>query len=553
MALQAHSYDFSKVPKTGLQRSSFDRSCTHTTTMDSGYLIPFFWDEALPGDTFDIRSKLFARMLTPIVPFMDNLYLETQFFFCPTRILWSNWKKFLGEKKNPDDSIDFLTPIITSPSGGFARHSIFDYMGCPTDLPEGRTVDVLAFPFLAYLKIYDDWYRAEFLQDSVYKEELYGDGPFSAADFPLLRRGKRHDYFTSANPWPQAGDSVDLPLGDYAKIQVGRSPYDHQVNSNAGTQITQMFLDPDVRYDAMFAGLQDGAANPYAIAGYVEEDGSAYHWFPTNKRFGLYADLSNATAASVNQLRQAFQMQRLLEAFARGGTRYAEIIRSIFNVDVGDARLQRPEYLGGQSTRITVNSVAQTSSTDTTSPQGNLSAYALAGDDQFICTKSFREHGYVIGLCSIRADLTYQQGLARELSRRTRHDFYWPQYAHLGEQTILNKEIYAQGKELLNDIGDPVDDQVFGYQERFAEYRYKPNRITGKLRSTDPQSLDIWHLAQKFEELPTLSPEFIEENPPVDRVIAVQNEPQFKLDSLVDLKCTRPMPVNSVPGLMDHF
>lgn len=530
---------FSQIPRANIQRSVFDRSSGYKTTFDAGYLVPFFCDEVLPGDTFELKTSLFARLATPAVPFMDNLFLETQFFFVPNRLVWSNWQKFCGEQEDPGDSTDYLVPTIEAPEGGFAVGSIFDYFGIPTGI---AGIEINALPFRAYNLIYNEWYRDENLQNSLDVEK--GDGPDTYSKYALKRRGKRHDYFTSALPWPQKGAGVELPLGETAPVILGDSYHSDGTWRNSTAK----------GYHAMIGAIsltQTGKTTP--LVPFDPDHSVVYENSSIDGLTPMYADLSSATAATINSLRTAFQIQRLLERDARGGTRYTELLRSHFGVISPDARLQRPEYLGGSSTRININPVAQTSSTDATTPQANLAAIGVAGDTFHGFSKSFTEHGYIIGLVNVRADLNYQQGLNRMWSRQTRWDFYWPALAHLGEQAVLNKEIYAQGPAVVDDDGDAVDEKVFGYQERFAEYRYRPSIITGKFRSTYAQSLDVWHLAQKFDSLPTLSAEWIEDNPPISRVIAVQDEPQFLLDSYFKLRCTRPMPLYGVPGLIDHF
>jgi hypothetical protein len=504
------NHDFSRVPKAEIQRSVFNRDHGLKTTFDSGYLIPILFDEALPGDTYNVRMTGFGRLATPINPFMDNLYIETFFFAVPYRLIWDNWEKFCGQQDNPGDSTSYLVPEV---SGTVINSSLYDYLGVPT----GISLTWNNFAGRAYNLIWNEWFRDENLQNSVVVDK--DDGPDTLSDYVLLKRGKRHDYFTSCLPWPQKGDAVELPLGTSAPVSV------------SGTSGTP------------FVNITDGNGNPRPLY-----DGGSYIKAAlgnTQSGEDLYADLSTATAATINQLREAFQIQRLYERDARGGTRYTEIVRSHFGVVSPDARLQRPEYLGGGKDRINVNPIPQTSSTDATTPQGNMSAFATTGFSGHGFSKSFTEHSVIIGMACVFADLNYQQGLPRQFSRRDRWDFYWPALAHIGEQAVLNKEIYAQGTS--------VDDDVFGYQERFAEYRYKPSQITGQMRSNYAQSLDSWHLAQDFSSLPALNASFIEENPPVDRVVAVTSEPDIILDAHFNMKCARPMPTYSVPGLIDHF
>lgn len=529
------NHSFSAVPSVTVPRSSFNRSSGYKTTFDSGFLIPFYADEVLPGDTFQVNATIFARLASAMdVPVMDNMFLDTHFFFVPNRLVWDNFEKFMGERKNPDDSIDYLVPQLDYAVASYDefRHSLADYFGLPfipKSVPESPTV--CAFPFRAYNLIWNEWFRDENLQDSV--PVPTDDGPDNLADFQMLRRGKRHDYFTSALPWPQKGPSVMMPLGDIAPVIV--HPERNGKWVQARTASTGNF--PVDGHPFSPSGPAAGA-----VTG-GNSITSPVYWDPNGT---LAADLTTATSVNVNDVRFAFQMQSLLEKDARGGTRYTEILRSQFGVVSPDARLQRPEYLGGSSSPLKIVPVPQTSaSVDQPTPQGNLSAFGLVDSKGNSFSKSFVEHGWVIGLVSVRADLTYQQGIPRIFSRKTRYDYYTPIFAHLGEQGVLNKEIYATGTS--------SDNEVFGYQERYAEYRYNPSKITGALRSSDPTSLDFWHLSQYFENQPQLSPEFIEEDPPVDRIIAVVDEPQFVLDSYIQNRTTRAMPVYSVPQIGGRF
>lgn len=525
------SHDFSRVPRAEIPRSSFDRSHGLKTSFDAGYLIPVFVDEALPGDTFNMNMYGFARLATPLHPFMDNVYLNSFFFAVPLRLVWDNFVKQMGEQANPGDSVDYTTPQMVSTAGtGYANGSIFDYMGIPTGVP-GLSHSCL--PMRAYNLIWNEWFRDQNLQNSITISK--GDGPDLPSTVELLRRGKRHDYFTSALPWPQKGAAVTIPLSGNVPITgIGLSDNGMAVTNKSG--IRETTAASSVTYTS---GINAGVNMWFKASGAAD----------TNQRPQIYADLSTATAATINQLRQAFQVQKLYERDARGGTRYTEIIRAHYNVISPDARLQRPEYLGGGQSIVNLHTVPQTSASDTEpTPQGNLAAYGTASLSGHGFTKSFTEHSIIIGLVSVRADLNYQQGLNRMWSRLTKLDYYWPALSHIGEQAILNKEIYAQG------TANPTEDAAaFGYQERYAEYRYKPSLITGQMRSNFAQSLDTWHLAQEFASLPALNAAFIVDDPPIERVIAVPSEPHFIYDSYFKLRCARPMPVYGVPGLIDHF
>jgi len=533
MARSIMKHQFSEVPKATIPRSSFDRSSMIKTTFDASLVIPIFMDEALPGDTFNLKMTAFSRMSTPIYPVMDNIYMDTFFFAVPFRLVWDNWQKLNGERVNPDDSIDYTTPTMTSPTGGYQNETLNDYFGIPT-LVEGLEHNCLFHR--AHNLIRNDWFRDQNLQDSFVVP--MDDGPDDPTNYILYPRGKRHDYFTSCLPWPQKGEAVSIPIeGEIPVLGIAKDDINYITASGTGLDSSNTL----VTYTPTAQITQDQIAGRF----WVEKQGD-------NTAPNIRVDLADGIAVTVNELRTSTQIQKMLERDARGGTRYTEIIKAHFGVTSPDARLQRPEYLGGGSTPINITPIASTVPTDISgTPQGNLAAMATATIRNNGFVKSFTEHCLILGYVSVRADLTYQTGLHRMWSRQTRYDYYWPALSHIGEQAVLNKEIYAQGSA---GLPAGIDELTFGFQERFAEFRYKPSMITGKFRSNDPQSLDPWHLSQDFGNLPVLDSTFIEENVPMARVLATgDSEPHFIFDGYIQLRTARPMPLYSVPGLIDHF
>lgn len=542
--IRVNQSHFAMIPQANIRRSVFDRSHVYKTTFNEGQLIPYFVDEVIPGDTFTLNPVEFCRLATPVVPFMDNIYIESFFFFIPSRLVYDKWVNLCGEQENPEDSTDYLVPTVSLT--GDMTNKLPDYMGIACASGAFNNVSVNCLPFRAYWLVWNEWFRDENLQKSVKVSKgesntvLEPMGQSTANPnyglpsgienwYDPAPRGKRYDYFTGALPWPQKGPAVDLPLG-------GSAP----VLSDSGIKLT----DTSTGKSAFLSGAvnSDWPNNMITFGSY---NTNFTHKLDLKNDSGVYADLSGVSMVTINSLRQAFMLQRYYEIDARGGTRYTEKLQAHFGVTNPDARLQRPEFLGSHSSMMNINPVTQTSSTDSTTPQGNLAAYGLNAQRYHAFTKSFSEFGYVIGLINVRADLTYQQGINKMWLRSDVLDFYWPSFAHLGEQVIQNIEIYCQGND--------DDTKVFGYQERYAEYRYKPSLITGQFRSTYKEPLDVWHLSQKFATLPTLSDEFIQDHPPISRVVAVPSYPHFLLDVKFNLKCIRPMPMYGIPGMMGHF
>lgn len=514
------THSFSNAPTADIPRSSFDRSHGYKTTFDAGDLVPVFLDEVLPGDTMTLNPSMFARINTPIVPIMDNLFMDVHFFFVPTRQIWANFRKFMGEQADPDSSTDFTVPMLNTQQSAVQPGDLLDYLGWPV-LKSG--VEGSDLPIRAYHHIYNEWYRDQNLIDSHTVNFNDVSNTYTNAN-TLHKRGKRHDYFTSCLPWLQKGQAPDISLISNQTLPVSSTSSSSNLNLTveAGSGGANRMLEIDSTYNQ----LQIDGGAPFSIN-------------------PLVVDFANAEQITINELRQAFQIQKLLERDARSGTRYAELVKSHFGVDFMDVTY-RPEFLGGTSSPIQFTEVPMTATNSTSQATGDLAAKGTVAIQGGGFTKSFTEHGFILGIASVRADLTYQQGLNRLWSRETRYDHYFPALAHLGEQAVLNKEIFWSTSASERE-------QVFGYQERWAEYRYKPSQITGKMRSDAADSLDVWHLSQDFTSTPTLGETFITDNPPIDRVVTFPDEPHFTMDCFFNYQCARPMPVFSVPGLIDHF
>lgn len=534
---------FAENPQVGVSRSRFQRNSDNKTTFNTGDLIPIYLDEVLPGDTHQIDLACVIRMATPIFPVMDNAFCDFYFFFVPNRLLWEHWKEFMGENRTTawTPKAEYSVPQVTAPADGWEEGTLADYLGLPTKV---KNISVSALPGRAYGLIYNEWFRNQNVTQPTLVEVTdatttgKNDGSTSNDSAITLAKplkaAKVFDYYTGALPEPQKGEPITLPMNGNAAIK----PYDLVTDEELGWFGTD---NNHPASDFNFYSPEEGENLNYTKDLTATTRGTS----GGPKTVALRADLSSVTAATINQLRQAFQIQKLLEKDARGGTRYREVLREHFGVVSPDARMQIPEYLGGYRLPINVSQVIQTSSTDSTSPQGNTAALSVTTMNKSMFTKSFTEHGFIMGLAVVRTDQTYQQGIERMWNRKSRYDYYWPVLANIGEQAILNKEIYAQG--------NAKDEEAFGYQEAWADYRYKPSKVTGLFRSNTQQSLDSWHYAQDYAELPTLSTAWMEQNDTeMKRTLAVQNQPDFIADFYFMNKTTRCMPVYSIPGLIDH-
>lgn len=543
-------YNFAQNPQVGVSRSRFQRNSDNKTTFNTGDLIPIYLDEVLPGDTHQVDVACVMRMATPIFPVMDNAFCDFYFFFVPNRLLWQHWKEFMGENKETawTPKTEYSVPQVTAPKGGWAEGTLADYLGLPTKV-EG--ISVSALPGRAYGLIYNEWFRNQNVTQPTLVEvtdaTTTGKNDGSATNDSAitlakpLKAAKVFDYYTGALPEPQKGEPITIPITGSAPI--GLYNADTGDVTTDSDKMKKIFSDAGLtaQNGAYQASYWDPGSGPTANKGLAVGQANLGTYTGVN----LGADLSSVNATTINQLRQAFQIQKLLEKDARGGTRYREVLREHFGVISPDSRMQIPEYLGGYRLPINVSQVIQTSSTDSTSPQGNTAALSVTTMNKPMFTKSFTEHGFIMGLAVVRTDQTYQQGIDRMWSRKGRYDYYWPVLANIGEQAILNKEIYAEGS--------PNDDMAFGYQEAWADYRYKPNKVTGLFRSNATQSLDAWHYAQDYKSLPFLGTEWMEQSDnEMKRTLAVQSQPDFIADFYFMNKTTRCMPVYSIPGLIDH-